>query len=59
MNLKNLIQIKKGRIIDDYFLNEIIGEGSFGCVYKVTHKLSKMVRAAKRIEKKKKSIQAL
>lgn len=59
MTLKNMIQIKKGRLIDEYILNEQVGEGSYGNVYRVTHKVSRVVRAAKRIEKRKKSIQAL
>lgn len=59
VTLKNLIQIKKGRMMDEYILNEQVGEGSYGNVYKVTHKQTKVVRAAKRIEKRKKSIQAL
>jgi serine/threonine protein kinase len=46
-------------MIDEYVLNELVGEGAYGNVYRVTHKLSRVVRAAKRIEKRKKSIQAL
>lgn len=49
ITLKNLIQIKKGRMIDEYQVDEMIGEGAYGNVYRVTHKLSRVVRAAKRI----------
>jgi serine/threonine protein kinase len=46
-------------MIDEYTINELVGEGAYGNVYRVTHSLSRVVRAAKRIEKRKKSIQAL
>jgi hypothetical protein len=47
-----LIQIKRSNIADDYLLEHpAIGKGTFGSVFKATHKSTKILRAIKRIKK--------
>lgn len=43
---------KVGSFDDDYMISGKIGEGSFGTVYKVTHKTLKINRALKTIKKR-------
>ncbi|CAD8139617.1 unnamed protein product [Paramecium pentaurelia] len=47
------INLKKGDITDNYIMNKILGEGSYGQVRLVQHKKSGQQRAIKQISKKK------
>lgn len=56
LSIKSLIQIKKSQITDEYRLEGVIGQGSYGNVYRAFHRSTKVTRAVKRIEKRKKSL---
>ena len=45
------VSLKKGAISSYYTIGEVLGEGAYGKVWKVTHKKSLMVRAMKSIKK--------
>ena len=48
---KNLIQKRNENPFDHYIIEKNLGSGSYGVVYKVTHRVSKQVRALKQIPK--------
>jgi hypothetical protein len=49
-NLRNVIKIKHEFMSNDYFIQyPSIGKGSYGEVFKVTHKITGIIRAAKKI----------
>jgi serine/threonine protein kinase len=48
--------MKRYKITQEYVLNELLGNGSYGNVYKATHKITKVIRAVKMIDKKKKTV---
>ena len=45
------VSLKKGSISEYYNLGEVLGEGAYGKVWKVTHKTSGLERAMKQIKK--------
>lgn len=50
--MKNMIKLKYDYLSNDYFIHTpSIGKGSYGEVFKVTHRQSGIVRAAKKISK--------
>jgi|JI6StandDraft_1071083.scaffolds.fasta_scaffold02364_2 hypothetical protein len=50
--MKTVIKIKHDYISNDYYIQyPSIGRGSYGEVFKVTHKITGIVRAAKKIER--------
>ena len=51
VNSKNLVIEKKSNIMDNVKILSKLGEGSFGSVYKVIDKTSKLIRAMKVIKK--------
>ena len=46
------VSLKKGTITANYILGDVLGEGAYGKVWKVTHKTTHMIRAMKSIKKK-------
>ena len=48
----NFIIMKTKSLFDEYEIKEKLGEGAYGCVYKVTQKSTKFLRAVKAIERK-------
>ena len=53
INSEKFVICKMGKFDNDYDIVGKLGEGSFGTVYKVRHKLLKIDRALKMIGKKK------
>ncbi|CAD8142780.1 unnamed protein product [Paramecium pentaurelia] len=51
VNIDIFVQLKKGQISDHYITGQVLGEGAFGKVWKVTHKKSKLDRAMKQLKK--------
>ena len=47
------VKFNEGNVKDDYFIECVLGEGGFGKVYLVTHKITSAVRAMKQIKKHK------
>nr|AHW46386.1 MSP [Paramecium caudatum] len=47
------VNLKQGDITDNYLIQKILGEGSYGQVRLVTHKKTNQLRAMKQIQKKK------
>ena len=52
INLKNFVRQRNENYLDVYDKLEILGQGSFGDVYKVRRKNDKEIRALKEIKKK-------
>ena len=50
-NKGNFIRMKKDNIFDEYDIKENLGEGAYGCVYKVNQKATNFLRAVKAIKK--------
>ena len=48
----NFIIMKSKSLFDEYEIKEKLGEGAYGCVYKVTQKSTNFLRAVKAIERK-------
>ena len=48
----NFIIMKTKSLFDEYEIKEKLGEGAYGCVYKVTQKSTNFLRAVKAIERK-------
>jgi len=48
----NFIRMKEDNIFDEYDLKNKLGEGAYGCVYKVQQKTTNFLRAVKAIKKK-------
>ena len=48
----NFIQMKSKSLFDEYTIKEKLGEGAYGCVYKVQHKFTNFLRAVKAIKRK-------
>ena len=48
----NFIRMKEDNIFDEYDLKNKLGEGAYGCVYKVQQKTTNYLRAVKAIKKK-------
>ena len=44
--------MKKKSLFDEYEIKEKLGEGGYGCVYKVQHKSTQLLRAVKAIKRK-------
>ena len=45
------VSLKKGSFSLQYNIGEVLGEGAYGKVWKVTHKTTKIMRAMKSIKK--------
>jgi serine/threonine protein kinase len=56
LSMKKMIQFKKMKITQEYEIDGLLGEGSYGSVFRVKHRQTKVLRAAKRIEKQKRTI---
>ncbi len=50
-NRKSFIKHRLGRVLDDYEIQEVMGQGAFGKVYKTIHKHTRLLRAVKMINK--------
>ena len=48
----NFIPVIHANVKDLYFLLEILGKGTFGCVYRARNKKSGVIRAIKTIKKR-------
>ena len=48
----NFIHMKSKSLFDEYIIKEKLGEGAYGCVYKVQHKHTNFLRAVKAIKRK-------
>ena len=48
----DFVRMKEDNIFDEYELKEKLGEGAYGCVYKVQQKATNYLRAVKAIKKK-------
>ena len=48
----NFIQMKQKSLFDEYEIKEKLGEGAYGCVYKVIQKSTGIIRAVKAIKRK-------
>ena len=48
----NFIQMKNKSLFDEYEIKEKLGEGAYGCVYKVVQKSTGIIRAVKAIKRK-------
>jgi calcium-dependent protein kinase len=48
----DFIHMKAKSLFEEYEIIQKLGEGSYGCVYKVQHKQTKFIRAVKAIKKK-------
>ena len=48
---RDFVRMKKVNIFDEYEIKEKLGEGAYGCVYKVQQKVTKFLRAVKAIKK--------
>ena len=48
----DFIHMKGKSLFEEYEIIQKLGEGSYGCVYKVQHKQTKFIRAVKAIKKK-------
>ena len=48
----DFVRMKEDNIFDEYELKEKLGEGAYGCVYKVQQKYTNYLRAVKAIKKK-------
>ena len=48
----DFVRMKEDNIFDEYDLKEKLGEGAYGCVYKVQQKATNYLRAVKAIKKK-------
>ena len=44
--------MKSKSLFDEYTIKEKLGEGAYGCVYKVQHKFTNFLRAVKAIKRK-------
>ena len=49
---RDFIRMKEDNIFDEYELKDKLGEGAYGCVYKVQQKTTNYLRAVKAIKKK-------
>ena len=49
---RDFIRMKEDNIFDEYELKDKLGEGAYGCVYKVQQKTTNFLRAVKAIKKK-------
>ena len=48
---RDFVRMKKDNIFDEYEIKEKLGEGAYGCVYKVQQKATHFLRAVKAIKK--------
>ena len=48
----NFIHMKNNSLFDEYEIKDKLGEGAYGCVYKVQHKYTGFLRAVKAIKRK-------
>lgn len=48
---KSFIKHRLGRVLDDYEVREVMGQGAFGKVYKAVHRQTSLLRAVKMINK--------
>ena len=48
----NFVQERQGKLHDTYLIGETLGEGAFGVVKKITHKVTQELRAVKILDKK-------
>lgn len=51
-DVKNFIHMKTQSLFNEYEIKEKLGEGAYGCVYKVQHKTTQYLRAVKAIKRK-------
>ncbi len=47
----NFVRMKEDNIFDEYEIKEKLGEGAYGCVYKVEQKSTHFLRAVKALKK--------
>ena len=45
------VRMKSKSLFDEYTIKEKLGEGAYGCVYKVQHKFTNFLRAVKAIKR--------
>ena len=48
---RNFVRMKNDNIFDEYEIKEKLGEGAYGCVYKVQQKSTHFLRAVKALKK--------